>query len=264
LFEKGAVMNTETIETLRKKWLEEESIAHIKGWDFSHIDGRYTEQDDLPWSYEEIINRYRTPDIELLDFDTGGGEFLLSLGHPHKNTAATEGYPPNVELCKETLLPLGIDFRACDDASNIPFDDGTFDIYINRHGDFDPREAQRVLKSGGIFVTQQVGSKNDRDLVKMVLPEVEEPFPDNCLEIRKKQFEEAGFEILEADEVYRPIRFFDVGAFVWFAHIIEWEFPGFSVDKCFDKLLKMQEEIDKNGKVEGTIHRFLIVAKKKA
>lgn len=256
-------MNTERIETLRREWLEEESIAHIKGWDFSHIADRYNEEEDLPWEYEDAINKYRNGDMKLLDFDTGGGEFLLSLGHPYKNTAATEGFPPNVELCKETLLPLGIDFKACDDASNIPFADESFDIYINRHGDFDPKEAYRVLKKGGVFVTQQVGSKNDRDLVQMVLPDSEEPFPDNCLEIRKKQFEEAGFEILEADEVFRPISFYDVGAFVWFARIIEWEFPDFSVEKCFDKLLKMQEEIDKNGKVTGTIHRFLLVARKK-
>jgi len=69
-------------------------------------------------------------------------------------------------------------------------------------------------------------------------------------------------EIIDADEAYRPITFSDIGAFVWFAHIIEWEFPGFSVDKCFDNLLKMQEIVDEKGRVEGTIHRFLIVAKK--
>lgn len=52
------------------------------------------------------------------------------------------------------------------------------------------------------------------------------------------------------------------GAFVWFAHVIEWEFPDFSVDKCFSQLLKMQEIVDRDGKIEGTIHRYLIVAKK--
>ena len=52
-------------------------------------------------------------------------------------------------------------------------------------------------------------------------------------------------EIVEEDEAYRPIKFYDVGAFVWFAHIIEWEFPGFSVDECFEHLLKMQEKIEK-------------------
>ena len=89
------------------------------------------------------------------------------------------------------------------------------------------------------------------------------PFPDLRLDIQRKRFEEAGFEIIQAEEAFRPIEFYDVGAFVWFAHIIEWEFPDFSVEKCFDKLLEMQEEIDKNGKVVGTIHRYLIVARKK-
>lgn len=30
------------------KWLTEEQAAHIKGWDFSHIDGKYDEDQDLP------------------------------------------------------------------------------------------------------------------------------------------------------------------------------------------------------------------------
>ena len=81
------------------------------------------EEDDLPWDYKTVIERYLTPDKKILDFDTGGGEFLLSLKHPYRNTAATEGFPPNVELFEKTLLPLGIDFKACDDAGNIPFAD---------------------------------------------------------------------------------------------------------------------------------------------
>ena len=96
----------------------------------------------------------------------------------------------------------------------------------------------------------------------MVLPDVPKPFPELELSIQKKKFEEVGLKVIRAEEAFRPIRFYDVDAFVWFAHIIEWEFPGFSVDKCFDRLLEMQEEIDKNGFVEGTIHRYLIVAQK--
>lgn len=55
---------------------------------------------------------------------------------------------------------------------------------------------------------------------------------------------------------------YDVGAFVWFAHIFEWEFPGFAVEKCFEELLRLQEKIETEGKIEGTTHRFLIVARK--
>ena len=90
---------------LIKRWKAEEEIAHIHGWDFSHIEGRYMEEDDLPWDYREEILRYLKPDMRILDIDTGGGEFLLSLKHPHSHTAATENYPPNVDLCREKLLP---------------------------------------------------------------------------------------------------------------------------------------------------------------
>ena len=134
---------------LKNLWKQEESIAHIHGWDFSHIEGKYMEEDDLPWDYKEIIEKYLTPTMHILDFDTGGGEFLLSLGHPHALTAATEGFPPNVELCKDTLLPLGIDFKPCDDEANIPYENESFDIIINRHGSFNPKELYRLLKKGG-------------------------------------------------------------------------------------------------------------------
>ena len=251
-----------TEEQLKALWKQEEDIAHIRGWDFSHINDRYNEEETLPWDYYSVIKEYLNDDMKLLDYDTGGGEFLLSLNHPYRNTSATEGYPPNVELCKETLIPLGIDLRECSDTSHIPFPDESFDIMINRHGDFDPVEIKRLLKPGGLFITQQVGAYNDRELVEMVLPGLPVPFPDNTLSIRKKSFEDEGFEILQTDEAFRPICFYDTGAFVWFAHIIEWEFPGFSVDNCFDSLLKMQKTIEKEGKIEGTSHRFLIAARK--
>ena len=251
-----------TTGELRKAWEQEESIAQIKGWDFSHINDRYEEEKSLPWDYEAIIHELLRDDMKLMDYDTGGGEFLLSLHHPYENTAATEGYPPNVQLCRERLLPLGIDLRECADASHVPFDDNAFDIMINRHGDFDPAEIRRMLKPGGYFVTQQVGSADDRDLVEAVLPGVENPFPHNNLKEQREAFEKAGFEIVKADEALNPIRFFDVGAFVWFARIIQWEFPGFSVEKCFDRLLQLRSAIEKDGSFTGTTHRFLIVARK--
>lgn len=253
-------MNT---NELIKNWKAEESIAHIHGWDFSHIDGRYTEQDDLPWDYRETILRYLTPERKLLDIDTGGGEFLLSLNHPYENTAAAEAFPPNVTLCQETLLPLGIDFRPGDGKEKLPFGDGSFDMVINRHGDFNAEDIYRVLKPGGIFVTQQVGAENDRALVELLCGETAMPFPEQYLDITVRKFQNAGFEILEGSECFRPIRFFDVGALVWFARIIPWEFPGFCVDSCLDRLLTAQKILEEKGCIEGQIHRFLLAAQKK-
>ncbi|MBQ8278342.1 MAG: class I SAM-dependent methyltransferase [Roseburia sp.] len=248
---------------LMEQWLAEEQVAHIHGWDFSHIHGRYEEENDLPWNYKEIIRKYLKPEHRILDIDTGGGEFLLSLKHPYENISATEAYPPNVQLCRETLIPLGIDFREADGDKHLPFPDESFDIVINRHGEYHAAEIGRVLKSGGIFITQQVGAENDRELVELILNEVPElPFPEQYLNIAVKKFEQNGFTIWGGEEVFRPIKFYDVGALVWFAHIIEWEFPNFNVQDSLEKLFKAQEILEENGYIEGRIHRFVMVAKK--
>lgn len=243
-------------------WKAEERIAHIHGWDFSHIDGRYTEEGDLPWDYRQIVVKYLKSDMKLLDIDTGGGEFLLSLNHPCENTAATENYPPNVELCRQVLLPLGIDFRPADGNTRLPFPDESFDMVINRHGDFNAEDVYRILKPDGLFITQQVGAENDRELVELLCGKTELPFPEQYLNIASRKFRNAGFEILDAQECFRPIQFFDVGALVWFARIITWEFLDFCVDTCIDRLMNAQQILEQNGCIEGKIHRFLLVAQK--
>ncbi|WP_028263494.1 class I SAM-dependent methyltransferase [Atopobium fossor] len=250
---------------LEKIWKKEEKLAHIHGWDFSHIHDRYMEEDLLPWDFGKVIQSYRKDSMKLLDMETGGGEFLLTLNHPSKNTAAIEGYPPNVKLCKDVLLPLGINFKEADGNDTLPFSDKCFDIITNRHGDYRVAELQRTLKPRGLFLTQQVGAKNDRELVRLLLPHItEDPYPKQYLDVRKEEFLEHNFEVLESGEVYQPIRFFDVGALVWFAKIIEWEFPGFSVDSCLEQLHKAQKVLEKNGVIEGNIHRFYLVARKMA
>ena len=246
----------------KEAWLEEEQQAEIRGWDFSHIRDRYREEGDLPWDYRTVVGEHLREEAALLDYDTGGGEFLLSLRHPYEKTAATEGYPPNVALCRERLLPLGIDFRACQDPGAIPFPDESFDIILNRHGSFEAGELFRLLKKGGLFITQQVGGDNDRDLVERVLPGTPKPFPHLYLAEQLRVFRGAGSRTPRGAEAYRPIQFFDVGAFVWFARVLPWEFPDFSVERCFAGLWGMQEEIQQRGRVEGTVHRYLIVAEK--
>lgn len=250
-------------KNLIERWLAEERAARIHGWDFSHIQGRYEEGDDLPWDYRQRVLDYLSPTSRLLDLDTGGAEFLLSLGHPHPLTAATEAYPPNVQLCRELLTPLGVDFREADAAGSLPFEDAAFDLVINRHGNYNPGEIARVLKPGGVFITQQVGADNDRDLVELLLPTPPAlPFPDQRLEIAARRFGQCGFTLLEGLTAHQAIRFRDVGALVWFARIIEWEFPGFSVEACLDRLLAAQALLEEKGVIEGTTHRFLLIAQK--
>lgn len=250
-------------DQLLAQWLAEERAAHIHGWVFSHIRDRYQEEDDLPWDYGQLVRGLLRPTSRILDIDTGGGEFLLSLCHPHHLISATEAYPPNVALCRKTLLPLGIDFHPAASGGILPFPDHTFDLVLNRHGDYDPVEVFRILKPGGVFITEQVGAENDRDLVELLLSDTPPlPFPDQYLDITKERLESCGLTILDAQEAFRPIRFWDVGALVWFARIIEWEFSGFSVKTCLNKLYNAQMILERDGVIQGQIHRFFLVAQK--
>ena len=57
---------------LKEIWKREERVAHIHGWDFSHIHGRYEEEMDLPWDYKRLIEQYINSDMQILDSDADG------------------------------------------------------------------------------------------------------------------------------------------------------------------------------------------------
>lgn len=248
---------------LKRLWQHEEKIAHIHGWNFSYLNGRYNPNEDkLPWNYESVVKKYLRPDMKMLDIDTGGGEVLISFKHPYALTSATEAYPPNVKLCKEILLPLGIDFHESSNYSDLPFDDCEFDIVLNRHGAYDLKEIKRILKNDGIFVTQQVGEQNNHELIEQLCPDCYSQFKNWNLSSQIKCFNKYGFDVLKSDECFVKSVFYDIGAIVWYAKIIEWEFVDFSVENNFEQLLKMQKMLEQQGKIESSAHRFIIVGRK--
>lgn len=245
-------------EQLKAIWKNEE-LQCFSGWNFSYLNGRW-EEEPLPWSYKSMINAYLKPSYKLLDMGTGGGEFLLTLGHPYKHTSVTETWPPNVKLCRERLTPLGIHVHQVDDAC-LPFEHNTFDIIINRHESYVTSELKRILKPHGIFITQQVGGDNNKALSWRLTNHPNNSYDSITLDNMSKDLVHHGFQILHQQE-YRPyLRFYDIGALVYFAKIIDWEFPKFSVDGCFDTLYELQEELDHASYIESTEHRIVIVSK---
>ena len=168
-------------------WREEEKKA-FKGWDFSYLQNRWVEE-ELPWDYRDILIKYLNPDYKLLDMGTGGGEFLLSLNHPYRNTSVTEMWEPNVKLCKEKLEPLGIEVKQVFDDGELPFESDAFDMIINRHESYDIKEVERLLKPNGIFIIQQVGGENNQILSKALIKDFHPSFPENTLDSKLKEAE---------------------------------------------------------------------------
>jgi SAM-dependent methyltransferase len=204
------------------------------------------------------------PNDILLDMGTGGGELLLSLKHPHQQTYVTESYQTNYKLCKERLEPLGIKVEYISQGGEIPFHNAFFDIIINRHDEYQLNQVYKALKPGGLFITQQVGHKNNLQLAQKVLGkdykaknEMIKPF-EECV----KEFKAHGFIVETQIEANVLTKYFDCYTLVYFCKIIEWEFPNFSVDAHIDNLRKINLEILENGYVEGQEHRWIIVARK--
>lgn len=245
------------------KYLQEEENKAFSGWDFSYLDNRWIDE-ELPWDYKTIVLEYLKPDFQLLDIGTGGGEFLKTLNHPYSNTCVTEGYKPNYELCLNKLKPLGIKvYNYVGDEIFTDILDNSFDIVINRHESYNEKELYRILKPNGLFITQQVGAYNNKELACFFDENHTDQFPEMTIDDSIKRLVDNNFEIIYSDEYYPVLKFLDLGAIAYFARIIEWEFLNFKVIDNIDKFLILQEELEKTGYIASKEHRFIIIARKK-
>lgn len=243
-------------QRLITNWKKDEK-AHFEGWDFSYLKGRMIE-DKLPWNYIKLAREFSKKSENMLDMGTGGGEILLQIKPAAKKIIATEGYPPNVIVARKNLKKLKVkvfDFSK-HNVKKMPFPDDSFDLIINRHDAYDLDEVYRILKPNGIFLTQQVGTGNLRNLKKFF--GVESRFKGMSLKDQIPLFKKAGFKILKKKEFTGNYHFKDVGALVYYLHAIPWVVKDFSVDSHKNYLLKL----NKRKKLEFALKRFLIVARK--
>ncbi len=245
---------------LIESWQKEEQKG-MEGWDFSYLDGRIREG-DLPWDYRTIVKSSLKSPMKLLDMGTGGGEFLLSLGYNPKFISVTESYPPNIELCRKKLHPLGIKVIETYDDLNLDIPSSSLDMVINRHESYVAKEVFRILKPGGIFVTQQVGAYNNLEFSNHLFAASRQVVKEYTIAYHKSEILKAGFEIDYEEEAMTDLEFLDIGGLVYFASIIDWEFPGFSVDKFTGTLLRLHRELESGKRLVSQEHRFIVKARK--
>jgi SAM-dependent methyltransferase len=242
--------------------LAEGDAVPVEGWDFSWFNGRATEERPS-WGYARMMAGRMAQASAALDIQTGGGEVLAGIPQPPPVLAATESWPPNAELARRTLAPLGGRVVQVADDAGLPFPAESFDLVVSRHPvELVWPEIARVLRAGGTFFSQLVGAGSNRELTDFMMG------PQPVSEARstawaRAQAEAAGLVVVDLREEALRTVFNDVGAVVYFLRKVLWTVPGFSVARYRPQLLRLHEKIQSDGPFVAHAQRVLIEARKR-
>jgi len=234
--------------------------APVSGWDFEELDGEFS-ADEPDWGYSSMARELLVTAEHALDMGTGGGEVLLSLRDAlPEDTVATEGWPPNVGVATAILGPNGIDVVRYDAEADsvMPFDDGRFDLVLNRHEAFDPNEVHRVLGPAGLFLTQQVDGRSFEEARRLFGGSI--TYPHVTVDRFRRDLEAAGFVVEFAAESIGTVTFHTVSAMVRYFTIVPWDVPDdFTVDRYAGVLLALHET---RQPLTFTSHYFILRARR--
>lgn len=140
-----------------------EKMGSVNGWDFSRLNVRTVgEQWDF---YEEVTKRCRKTDL-WLDIGCGGGEKLLPIAESALLLVGIDLSQGMIRTAQANALKAN-EHRARFlqmDAGSLEFPAGFFHIVSCRQSEFSAQEAARVLAEGGIFLTQQIGEHDKRNI----------------------------------------------------------------------------------------------------
>lgn len=245
-----------------------EAEAHeFSGWDFSALEGRLR-REATPWDYAARVCEAAQDAHTLVDLGTGGGEFLSGVVPHPQMTIATESYRPNVAVAAGRLVPLGIHVVATegsadnakqapdDETGRLPIRSGSVDLVIDRHTAFRAAEVARVLRPGGTFITQQVGSADEIELCAALGAVTPTPAPD--VDQYVDQLTTAGLEVIEARDAFPAKTYLDVGAILFNLLAIPWSYEGFSLREHRDRLREIHALIEREGGFTVHEHRLFL------
>ncbi|WP_447004945.1 class I SAM-dependent methyltransferase [Saccharothrix isguenensis] len=233
-----------------------------EGWDFSWFTGRATEQRPS-WGYARLVADRMAEAEAALDLQTGGGEVLATIPVAPPVLAATESWPPNLDIARRTLAKFDADVREVDDAADLPFPADHFDLVVSRHPvrtRWD--EVHRVLRPGGAYLSQQVGAGSVRELTDAMMGP-QPVHPGRSPMVLVAEAEAAGLEVVDLRQEALRMEFHDIAAVVHFLRKVIWTVPGFTVAAYRDRLARLHDFIERHGPFVAHSQRVLFEVAKR-
>ncbi|MFC0623781.1 class I SAM-dependent methyltransferase [Kribbella deserti] len=235
-------------------------------WGAGFLPGRYV-PGEPSWAWTGLVTPWLDGAEALLDLGTGEGGVLAGLPNLPRLTVATEEWLATVPAAARTLLPKGIHLVVCGGGQEntepdlpprdgLPFRDASYDVVLSRHEAFDPAEVRRVLKPGGVFVTQQVGS-GETASVRALCGLAADPTESWDLAEAVRQTEAGGLTVIGSGEERPTSTFTDVAALIGYLRGIPWSVPELDRNSLRPAFGKLHAQ----GPFQAVSHRFWLTAR---
>jgi SAM-dependent methyltransferase len=234
-------------------------------WGAGFLQDRY--QPGAPsWSWSDLVRANLDAATRMLDMGTGDGSVLRSLAPLPALTVAYEEWVATLPRAITTLRSLGVHLVLCQGSDDnvervrtrpmLPFQDGVFDVVLNRHEAFDAKDVCRLLTPGGVFTTQQVGLREPDSVRELLgLPPISSLVSWDLAEAIR-QVESAGLSVTGCGEETPPTRFTDVAALIGYIRSTPWNFPDWDVESMRPLLRDVHARCERDGAVTARTHRF--------
>ena len=185
-----------------------DKVGKTNGWDFSHLQ---VSSEGVTWRfYEEVTKRCNGSEL-LLDIGTGGGENLISIASSYLFGVGIDLSGGMMETAHSNLNKVKLsNIRFTQMSSDhLEFPSDFFNIISCCHAPFLAKEAARVLKREGLFLTQQVCEGDKMNLKHAFrrgqsFGEVDGTLKDRYV----SELQDAGFRIMETFD-YDAIEYYE-------------------------------------------------------
>lgn len=166
-------------------------------------------------------------------------------------------------LAPEGCTVVGFDPERADPAA-LQYPDHCFDVVVDRCGGYDAAEVARVLRPGGVLLSDQPAGDDVVELFAVFGAPL--PRPHRTLESRTDELTAAGLDVVRGEAWQGPLVFDDVAALVSYLTLVPWRAPAdLSVDGYANTLLYLHMRAPAWGQpLVFTQSRFLLRAERPA
>lgn len=247
-----------------------DEVGELHGWDFSCVKAI---EDEPAWVYGEVVRRHLQPENIVLDLGSGGGEVFLGFAADLALGYGIDQSSERLQAAVQNQQAAGagnIRFLAMD-AGSLAFPDSSLDIVLGSFAGYDVAEVARVLRPGGIFITQQIGDRDTQNIFDVFgwgsygdhwrqryaakgdvyLPTVQ----------TAKDFEAAGCTVMHYEEYDVPQWYLDIGSLVFFLKASPLPWP-FAPETYAAPLTLLLERYGSERGIETNAHRELLIVRR--